>query len=228
MGRRNKALYIGRLNLVGLFNGSTLRDIDTVQEFADILVLHLSDLLDGSCALGNVLNAGSAEDNLVLLIGHLNGHTLEHGHTADNLFSNKVTDLNALLVIDNAQVDGKVSVGGAHLVLEALGHTLEHVLDVGADRADTGEMLVATKPDAEAEAVLAVAGNLEGNVAKVALKSAAGTGHLDDTAVESDLYTSRNRNGLRSVDVLHLKRIRLQEGKMVRRSKGQTLRTNLI
>jgi len=43
-------------------------------------------------------------------------------------------------------VDGEMGVDGAHLVLVALRHALDQVLDVRADGADGGQFLLATEP----------------------------------------------------------------------------------
>ena len=135
--------------------------------------------MDGGSTLTDVLKVDSTENDLILLVSHVNGDSLQHGHTADNLLTDEVADLNALLAIDNGQVDGEVSVGRAHLVLVALGDTLDHVLDVRADGADAGQVLVATEPHAQLQLVLASAGNLQGNEGKVALQGTTGTSDLD-------------------------------------------------
>jgi len=43
-------------------------------------------------------------------------------------------------------VDGEMGVDGAHLVLVALRHALDQVLDVRADGADGGQFLLAAEP----------------------------------------------------------------------------------
>ena len=59
--------------------------------------------------------------------------------------SNKRSTYNAAALRDGA-VDGEVSVDGPHLVLVALGHALDQVLDVRADRADGGQLLPQAEP----------------------------------------------------------------------------------
>lgn len=177
----------GSLILISLLNGGALRDVDTVQELTDILVLDLGNVLDGGGALGNVLEVNTTENDLILLVGDVDGDSLQHGNAADNLLTNEVADLNALLLINNGQVDGEMGIGRAHLVLETLGNTLDHVLDVRADGANASQVLVATEPNGNLELVLSRAGNLQGDEGEVALKGSARTSNLDLAAGQINL-----------------------------------------
>jgi hypothetical protein len=61
---------------------------------SDILVSHSADLLDVGSTLRHVLERVAREDELILLVGgNLDIDTLGHDDTADDLLSNKVSDL---------------------------------------------------------------------------------------------------------------------------------------
>lgn len=184
-------------------NGRSLANIDTVQELADILVLDRGDLLDSGSRLRDGIQAGSLQHNLVLLVSNINSHSLGHGNSANNLLSQVVADLNGLLAVNNGHVDGEVRVGRAHLVLESLGNTGNHVLDVGADGADAGKVLANTEPDRHGNLVFALASNLDGNVVKVLLQRTAGSGYFDLAAVQLDGDALGNGDSLGALDGLH-------------------------
>lgn len=184
-------------------NRGTLAHIDAVQELADVLVLHRRNLLDGGRRLGDVVDGGTAQHNLVLLLSHVDSDTGRHRHAAHNLLTQVVADLNDRLVVDDGDVDGEVRVGGAHLVLEALGHTSDHVLDMGAHGSNAGNVLAGTEPDGNVQLVLALAGDLDRDVVKVLLQGAPRSGNLDLAAVQVDSDAFRNNNGLGGLDGFH-------------------------
>merc|ERR1719309_98094 len=106
------------------FNVSLLRNVDTIQELSDILVLNGGALLDSGSRLGHSLNAVALNHKLVLLLGGgLDGHTTPHFNLADVLLAQEVTDLYSLVVVSNNAVDG-VTQGFQYkmrAVLESLG-----------------------------------------------------------------------------------------------------------
>lgn len=138
----------------------------------DILVADLADLLDIGGALGDVLERVAGEDELVLLGGGDSDlNTLGHGHAVDDLLANEVADLNleeaGLLVLLKVDVDGKMGVDVAHLVLEALGDTDDHVVDDGADGAQSGDILAVAVVDLDRDGVLGGVAEADSQVAEV-------------------------------------------------------------
>ena len=71
-----------------------------------------------------------------------------HDDSADNLLANEVADLDdwdaSLSILLNVDVDWEMGVDVAHLVLEALGDTDDHVVDQGADGTEGGDVLAGT------------------------------------------------------------------------------------
>lgn len=106
-----------------------------------------------------------------------------------------------------------MGVDQAHLVLEALGDTGNHVLDVGSDCADTGVALAFAEPEKSAK-LSASLENLQVHLdmLKRALERATGSGHLHNATLRLDgdcatwLRRSNKRNseqavtGFRNVD----------------------------
>jgi hypothetical protein len=78
--------------------------------------------------------------------------------------SEDAPDLNRLLVVSDDDVDGEMGVDHAHLVGEAVGDTLDHVLDLGADGAEASNVLATSVPDDEADLVDGLEGLLGGNL----------------------------------------------------------------
>ena len=111
-----------------------LRYVDTVQKLTNILVLNGGGLLDlgaGQRHLGDV-NAGEL-DLILDVVGTGVLNTVEEVDSSHSLLTQKVADLHSLLAAGGnvGHVDGKVSIAESHLVLVALGHASEHVVDVG-------------------------------------------------------------------------------------------------
>ena len=113
------------------------RDVDTIQELSNILILNKHRLLDRSCRLRHQLDVVSRQDDLVLLSRRdLDRHTVQHRNTTGVLITKEVADLNEFLIVRDVGVDGEVSIDKSHLVLKALGDSLDHVVDVRADSPD--------------------------------------------------------------------------------------------
>ena len=143
--------YSGNVTLLG--------HVDTVQELTDILLLHGADLLDECSGEGDGFDFVTFENNLVLdVLGEGERDACVAFDSSDNLFAQKVTNINGSVLaawpVREGQVNREVSVDGTHLVLETLGHTDHHVLDVGADRSDDGKLLTVSEPRIDSHLVL--------------------------------------------------------------------------
>lgn len=128
------------------------------------------------------------------ILGLPDGDTLEHGNVADNLLAEEVTDLNRVGLVVDDDVDGEMGVDETHLVSETVLNTLDHVLDLGSDRAQASNVLAASVPDNQAD-LLDLVGrvgcrcdrtNRHGNVLGRLLEGAARSGNGDDTGLDSD------------------------------------------
>ena len=64
----------------------------------------------------------------------------------NSLLTKEVTDFDLGTILVNSNVDGEVSVHKTHLVTVTMGNTGDHVLNVGTDRTDNGNILVETEP----------------------------------------------------------------------------------
>ena len=152
-------------------NGGLLRNIQTVQELTDILVLNSGWLLDTSGRLWDGLDIVAINVQLVLLgLGDLDGDAGGHWDLAEELLAQEITNLQKLTSLDNGAVDGEMGIGGTELVAETKSNTLKrgdpcvrqvlstylvsdnidtnlaHVGNVGADSADGGLVAGWTQP----------------------------------------------------------------------------------
>lgn len=141
--------------------------------------------------MGDVLERVAAQDKLILLRsgdGSLN--TLGHGDSADNLLANEVTDLDlpqtSLGVLVQVDVDGKMGVDVAHLVLEALGDTDDHVVDDGADGAQSGDVVTLAMVNLDGDDALLGLAEVDGDVAEVLDELASGSLDGDDSRLDRD------------------------------------------
>jgi len=55
--------------------------------------------------------------------------TFGHGHLANNFFTQEISNFDLSTVVGDVDVDGKMCINVAHLVLIALGYTNNHVVD---------------------------------------------------------------------------------------------------
>ncbi|GIX65962.1 spectrin beta chain, non-erythrocytic 5 [Babesia caballi] len=123
-----------------LLNETFLADVDAVQELPNVLVPDQSALVNERSRATNVLDVHAAEDDLVLnRLGLFDFDTRQNLDHPDALLAEEVTDFNGLPVVSDVGVDGKVRVHEPHLVLVLLGHTGDHVVDVGHDGPDGGD-----------------------------------------------------------------------------------------
>jgi len=141
--------------LLLLVHGSLVGDVDTVQEFSDILVAHSANTLDRRSRLGDVLDVIALENKLILLcLGLGDDNTIKHIDMPDELLAQKVPNLNFLpAILDNA-VDGEMGINRTHLVAEALGDTSNHILDQTLDRPQARDMLASALPYRECDRVV--------------------------------------------------------------------------
>jgi hypothetical protein len=139
---------------------------------SDILVADLADLLNVGGALRDLFQVVASQDELILLSrrdGSVN--TLGHDDAADNLLSNKVADFDlpqtSLLALVQVDVDGKMGIDVAHLVLESLCDASNHVLDDGADSAESSDLLAVAMVNLNRDDVLLGVAEVDSKVAEV-------------------------------------------------------------
>lgn len=99
-------------------------------------------------------------------------------------------DLNlvdALAVLVQVHVDGKMGVDVAHLVLEALGDTNDQVVDDGADGTEGGNGLADTVVNVDGNHIGLGLGEADGNVGQVLDQLAARTLNGDLASLDVDL-----------------------------------------
>ena len=110
-----------RRDLFILNHSCFLANVESIQKLSDILVLDCCGLLDKGGGLGNSLDGVSLEDQFVLLsLGVLNGDTLMHPHTSDELLSQEVSHFNQGSSLWDGAGNGEMSVHSSHLVLVSL------------------------------------------------------------------------------------------------------------
>lgn len=140
--------------------------------------------------MGDSLKVVTSDDQLILLgLGSLAVDTLTHLDVEDDLLTQEVADFDGVALVVNDHVDRKVSIYVAHLVLEALGDTSDHVVDDGANGADSSNVLADAMVDNELELVLALELNFNVQVAKVLGQFAAGTLDGDNTGLDVNSNT---------------------------------------
>lgn len=193
-----------KTRFVNLSNGSTFRNVNTVQENTTILVLGSGGLLNHGSGLGDVFEGVTTENDFVLLIGGFDSDVTDHFNATNTLFTHVVTDFNAFLVIDDGDVDGEMAVSRAHLELEALGDTLDHVGDVRADGTNAGQLLTFTEPDSNTD-FTRLLGHFDGNVLEVTFQGATGSSDLDTTGSDFNFDVLGDSDKISLIDLLHLK-----------------------
>lgn len=94
--------------------------------------------------------------------------------------------VNALGVLVDVDVDGKVCIDVSHLVLEALGNTDDQVVDEGSDSAQSGDGLANAVVDVDGNDVRLGLGEADGDVRKVLDQLA--TGALNGNLASLDVH----------------------------------------
>merc|ERR1719272_1252271 len=133
--------------------------VDTIKKLTNILVLDQTRLVDISSCLGDLLDVVSDQDKLVFHHGRVSTagrDSLTKGHLSDLLLTQKVPDLDGLLIITYRAVDGKMGICETHFVPETLGNTGHHVGDVGAEGSDAGNIVALAEPHIALEVRLAL------------------------------------------------------------------------
>ncbi|GMT19707.1 hypothetical protein PFISCL1PPCAC_11004, partial [Pristionchus fissidentatus] len=189
-----------------LDDGGLLRDVDSVKELSDILVLDSGRLLDASSGLRDGLDVVSIDDDLVLLgSGHDSGDTVREGDTADDLLSEEVTDLDRFSAVLEGDVDGEMGIHGTHLVTVSLGDSLDHVVDVGNNGADGGDLLAGSEPLADTDLVVSLLDllHLHVEVTEVSSEGSAGSSDVDDAVLDGEGNTLGESHNIEGLDLSH-------------------------
>merc|ERR1719511_579248 len=124
------------------------------------------------------------------------GDTVKHANLASELLSQEVTNLDHGVSLRNGYVDGEMSVYRAHLVLVSLDDSLEHVLNVGADCADSSKLLFDAEPFFNQDGVLGVLADIDGQMLELATKGTTGSFDNDATRLDLDLHLWWDLDGL--------------------------------
>jgi hypothetical protein len=198
-------IFISKKRNLSGFNDVTFRDVDTIQELTDILVLDETRLLDIGSGLGDVFERVTGQNKFILLgLGSRDSDTFTHLDVEDDLLTQEVTDFNSIGGIVDDDVDGEMSINVTHLVFETLGDTSDHVVDQRADSTDTGNVLTETVVDNELD-LITNNGNFNVQVTEVLVKSTTGTFNSNLARLDRDLDTFRDGEFVRLVDILHYK-----------------------
>lgn len=114
--------------ILGFDHRGLLRDVETVQELSDILILDGGGLLDEGSRLRHGLDAVAGHDELVLLVlAVLALDTLGHAHTSDELFAQEISHLDQGAAFGDGAVNGEMGIHGTHLVFVALQRRKENM-----------------------------------------------------------------------------------------------------
>lgn len=131
-----------------------------------------------------------------MCLGQLNIHTLLHDDPSNNFLADEVSDLHlpqaSLLVLVQVDVDGEMGVDVSHLVLEALGHTDNHVRDDRSNGSQRGNVLTVAMVDLDRDGVLLGVAEVDSQVAEVLDQLAPGTLDGDDSGLDGDLDCTRD------------------------------------
>ena len=179
------------IHLLFLNHGTSLGDVDTIQKLTDILLSDVGALLNVGGRERHLVDVNARELDLILHIGGTHElDTVQKSDTAGLLFTQKVTDLDNLVssLLDRGDIDGEMGVTESHLVLETLGDTSDHVLDVRSDGSDRSDIFSVAKPDIDLEGgTLLVHGQVHGKVLERTLEGSKRSSDGDGTALELDL-----------------------------------------
>lgn len=183
---------------------SLVRDVDTIQEFTQILLCKHTGLVDESGRERDLLDIIALYDNVILLAS-LDCHTLKHRNLTGILLSQEVTEVDPLTLFIGNHVDGEMGIHGTHCVLKAIGNTLNHVADVGAHCTDDSDFLAALEVGIDTNGFGADFAELNPHVLEGTLESSALAGHSDNTALDIhiDIVGDVQKSG--GLYVLHLR-----------------------
>lgn len=179
------------------------RDVDTVEELANILVLDGHRVPDGGGRLRHALHVVARQNELVLLgFRQFDGDAGQHGDAAGVLVAEEVSDFNVVAGVADVCVYGEMGVDKAHLVLKAAGDANNHVVDVRAHGADAGHVLAGAVPHAHHEGGLG-GDQLHGDMGEVLVEGAAWSYDGDFARDDGDLHVCRDCDRLLLADVAH-------------------------
>jgi hypothetical protein len=128
-------------------NMALVGDVYSVEEFADILLLHQADVVNHGSTLRHLLNIRALDNKFVLdIVRAVADDVACHVHLAHALFTQEVAHLDALLVVRAGDVNWKVSVHKAQLVAETPRDADDQVLQDRAGRVDLRHILPVPMP----------------------------------------------------------------------------------
>ncbi|CAK8537101.1 unnamed protein product [Lathyrus sativus] len=126
--------------------------------------------------------------------------TIETPSSKSTFLTEKVTDLNGLVIIGNASVDWKMSIHKLHLVAEPLGDTSDEIFNVAESGADGGRGFPGTKPCVDLELLLSIIIRddikIEVEMLEVTNEFTAWAFDLDHLGVNLDANAVRDVHGL--------------------------------
>jgi len=123
-----------------------VRDVDAVEELADVLVLNEDALLDLGGGLRDELEVVSLHGDLVLLPRLDALDAGRHRDSANVLLPEEITHLHRRSIVLDGDVDGEMGVDGLHLVAISVRHALDHVFDVADDGPHGGDVFAVAEP----------------------------------------------------------------------------------
>ena len=137
-------------------NVTLLLDIHTVKELSNILVLdHAYSTAHGSSS-SDLLHVVSSNEKAVLYLWVSgDGDTFGHFDRANTSFTQEISDFKSLVIREHT-LDGEMRVHSANLVLESLGNTGDHVIDVTGDGSQRGELFLVSEPTIHSDSLTVV------------------------------------------------------------------------
>jgi len=180
--------------------------VDTVQKLTDILVAHQARLVDQGGGAGDVIDIDTLDEDLVLDGLGLDGlGSANHVDDTDDLLAQEVLDLDTLATVGDVASDREMRVDETQVVTVSLGHTGDHVGNMGAHRSQGGNLLGETEVQGDFELLSAInLGDRHRKVLEVALEGSLLTLDDDLAALHGHLDSLRDDDGLLGADVLHL------------------------
>jgi len=195
------------MDFLFLLYEASVEDVDTIQEFTDILVLNEAGLMDLSARKRDGIKIISFKDDLILnffLSRDLD--TFGDGDLSDDLFTQEVSDFEGSGTVRDKRVDGEMGIGESHLILVTFSNTIDHILDVGSNGADAGLLLSLGHPDLELELASLFTSSSddgEGNVLESLGEDTSLTLNSNFTSLEVYFDSCRNVDKFFSENVFH-------------------------
>ena len=113
--------------------------------------IYLANLLDLRNRSADGLHAVASDHHLVLFFCALNSDALLHNNLPNHFLAEIVSDLHQIADLGprrlvTVDVDREMCIHELHLVLVTLGNSNHHIADVTANRANSGQLLLGSKP----------------------------------------------------------------------------------